>query len=568
MKRPNPLKLTTSDEPRIAAAYIRVSTDDQEASLDVQRAIIADYAVKNNLAIPAELWFFDEDVSGGKPIHQRPSGSKLLALATNRKQRTFDTVLIVRPDRAFRDHVDQETAIVLLIKAGCEIDAAKADMSRATAMQRAMLRVQAVFAQAERELTGERIREHNEDRHKNKLHSHGRPSLGLTVGETSNQPLRVVEADLKRAIRVFEIYAETGGNSRETARRLNTEGIRGRDGAAFTGHTVRTLVMGPHYRQMASYGGLLLAKPETIPVTIPPDLLETVNSILTAQYGHWCEIFQERKYAPACRTTYTGLVGCGCGSVMHSNARPGLESSRFRCSSKDKGSASCNGSSVHAPTVDYLIGAALEQALRDRLSGKRAISVPKQSAGPDVAAKRADLAERRARARALYVDGDSTREEYKADIERLDRLEAALPKETEPVVVSFLSVRNVEELLSNWTDLWIDDLYSLAKRNLLILGFGVPARGITIVKESPGKWEKCSTTVTITISAPRLSPNPITITHQGGFRYASSTYQNSWVTRLTDNEQANRRLEMNRAKYARYRAKKRARRLSGGEDTL
>ena len=50
---------------RIAAAYIRVSTDDQmELSPDSQLAKIQEYAAKNGILLPAQYVFHDDGISG------------------------------------------------------------------------------------------------------------------------------------------------------------------------------------------------------------------------------------------------------------------------------------------------------------------------------------------------------------------------------------------------------------------------------------------------------------------------------------------------------------------------
>lgn len=50
---------------KIAAAYIRVSTDDQiEYSPDSQRKAILDYAGRNNYIVPEEFIYTDEGISG------------------------------------------------------------------------------------------------------------------------------------------------------------------------------------------------------------------------------------------------------------------------------------------------------------------------------------------------------------------------------------------------------------------------------------------------------------------------------------------------------------------------
>ena len=50
---------------KIAAGYIRVSTDKQEElSPDAQKRLLIDYAKKNNISLPAENIYIDNGISG------------------------------------------------------------------------------------------------------------------------------------------------------------------------------------------------------------------------------------------------------------------------------------------------------------------------------------------------------------------------------------------------------------------------------------------------------------------------------------------------------------------------
>lgn len=62
---------------KTAAAYIRVSTDDQiEYSPDSQLKAIRDYARKNDMILPEEFVFIDDGISGRK-AEKRPEFMKM-----------------------------------------------------------------------------------------------------------------------------------------------------------------------------------------------------------------------------------------------------------------------------------------------------------------------------------------------------------------------------------------------------------------------------------------------------------------------------------------------------------
>ena len=63
---------------KIAAAYIRVSTDDQEEySPDSQIRIIRDWAKKNGYLIPDDYVFQDDGISSATARIRRPSGKRI-----------------------------------------------------------------------------------------------------------------------------------------------------------------------------------------------------------------------------------------------------------------------------------------------------------------------------------------------------------------------------------------------------------------------------------------------------------------------------------------------------------
>ena len=76
-----------------AAAYIRVSTDDQlEYSPDSQLEKIKQYAEKNQILLPEEHIFLDEGISGRK-TKNRPAFNEMIGLAKC-NPKPFDVILV------------------------------------------------------------------------------------------------------------------------------------------------------------------------------------------------------------------------------------------------------------------------------------------------------------------------------------------------------------------------------------------------------------------------------------------------------------------------------------------
>lgn len=90
---------------KIAAAYIRVSTDDQiEYSPESQIKAIREYAKRNDYILPDEYIFMDEGISG-KTTGKRPAFMKMIGTAKT-KPKPFDAILLWKFSRFARNRED------------------------------------------------------------------------------------------------------------------------------------------------------------------------------------------------------------------------------------------------------------------------------------------------------------------------------------------------------------------------------------------------------------------------------------------------------------------------------
>lgn len=103
-----------------AAAYIRVSTDDQiEFSPDSQLKAIRKYAKDHELILPDEFIFVDEGISGRK-ADKRPSFQRMIGTA-KLKPKPFDVILLWKFSRFARNRQDSIVYKSMLRKQ-CGID--------------------------------------------------------------------------------------------------------------------------------------------------------------------------------------------------------------------------------------------------------------------------------------------------------------------------------------------------------------------------------------------------------------------------------------------------------------
>lgn len=105
---------------KTAAAYIRVSTDDQiEYSPDSQLKLLRDFAKKNDYILPDEYIFQDDGISGRK-AKNRPEFMKMIATAKT-KPKPFDVILVWKFSRFARSREDS-VVFKSMLRKQCGID--------------------------------------------------------------------------------------------------------------------------------------------------------------------------------------------------------------------------------------------------------------------------------------------------------------------------------------------------------------------------------------------------------------------------------------------------------------
>ncbi len=90
---------------KTAAAYIRVSTDDQiEYSPDSQLKALRDYAKRNDMILPEDFIYIDEGISG-RTTAKRPAFNRMIGMAKS-KPKPFDVILLWKFSRFARNRED------------------------------------------------------------------------------------------------------------------------------------------------------------------------------------------------------------------------------------------------------------------------------------------------------------------------------------------------------------------------------------------------------------------------------------------------------------------------------
>nr|WP_246606292.1 recombinase family protein [Sphingobium xanthum] len=205
------------------AVYTRKSTEDgldQEFnSLDAQYEACAAYALSQR----HEGWvlvdgrFDDGGFSGGNM--QRPGLTRLLADVTLGK---VDIILVYKIDRLTRNLADFAKIVEVLDEAKASFVSITQSFNTTTSMGRLTLNMLLSFAQFEREVTGERIRDKIAASKRKGLWMGGPVPLGYEVDSRKLVP-HSAEADLVR--RIMQRYLELGSVV-ELTEELNAQGHR------------------------------------------------------------------------------------------------------------------------------------------------------------------------------------------------------------------------------------------------------------------------------------------------------------------------------------------------------
>lgn len=270
------------------AVYTRKSTEDgleQEFnSLDAQYEACAAYALSQR----HEGWsvvsdrYDDGGFSGGNM--QRPGLVRLLADIAAGK---VDIILVYKIDRLTRSLADFAKIVEVLDKAGASFVSITQSFNTTTSMGRLTLNMLLSFAQFEREVTGERIRDKIAASKRKGLWMGGPVPLGYEV-EARKLVINTEEADLVRHI--YQRYLELGSVV-ELADELNAQGYRTK---------VQNRTSGPHrggcifrrgtlYHLLSNriYIGQMVHKGEAFagehPAIIPSDLWDAVQDKLRAK---------------------------------------------------------------------------------------------------------------------------------------------------------------------------------------------------------------------------------------------------------------------------------------------
>jgi site-specific DNA recombinase len=304
-----------SVKPVRCAIYTRVSTDhglDQEfnsldAQYDAASAYIKSQAHAGWTLIRSR--YDDGGYSGGST--DRPDLQKLLDDIRSRK---IDVIVVYKVDRLTRSLADFAKLVELFDANGVSFVSVTQQFNTTTSMGRLTLNVLLSFAQFEREVTSERIRDKIAASKRKGLWVGGTLPLGY---EMKDGKIAIVEAEAELVRSIFRRYLELGSVN-ELLRDLRERNIRTKTRLLSTGATRGGIPFGRGalYYLLSNhfYIGEVKYRNEILPGEQPPimdrALFESVRQKSLAQWSHRTVVRNKSDYL------LTGLVFDDAGHRM------------------------------------------------------------------------------------------------------------------------------------------------------------------------------------------------------------------------------------------------------------
>ena len=229
-----------SSEPRIAAAYIRVSTEDQaEFSPAAQLRELQEYAVSHSLILDERYVYSDEGISGRK-AEKRPGFMQMISDAKS-PSHPFDVILVHKYDRFARSREDSIVYKSMLKRSGVEVVSIKEPLSEGS-YSGVMEAIYESFAEAYSINLGQEVRKGMTEKA-----LRGEPQTIPPFGyRMENKKFYPHETEAPIVRQIFERFAGGEGYF-HISQWLNSQGITTHRGTPFENRTVEYILRNPVY---------------------------------------------------------------------------------------------------------------------------------------------------------------------------------------------------------------------------------------------------------------------------------------------------------------------------------
>ena len=348
------------------AIYVRVSTDQGleqdfnslDAQYDASQAYIRSQAHAGWTLLRAK--YGDGGFSGGNT--DRPALQRLLDDVRAGK---IDVIVVYKVDRLTRSLADFAKLVELFDQHNVSFVSVTQQFNTTTSMGRLTLNVLLSFAQFEREVTSERIRDKISASKRKGLWVGGMAPLGY---DTKDRRITLNEAEAERVRAIFCSYLQLGSLNLLMAE-LRQRGIVTKVRTLKTGETVGGIPFTrgslAHLLRNRFYIGEVVFKGEVLkgeqPAILDKDLFEAVQAKLNDQVNN-----HKAKWTKSEGLLIGRLFDDRGNRMSPSHARKGSVKYRYYLSSAlFQGSAECAGSVRRVPATD--IEALVVKSIRDHL---------------------------------------------------------------------------------------------------------------------------------------------------------------------------------------------------------
>lgn len=457
------------------AIYTRKSSDeglDQEFnSLDAQResaeAYIASQKAEGWKCLPER--YDDGGFSGGSM--ERPALDQLIHDIEAGK---VDCVVVYKVDRLSRSLMDFSRIMETFDAHGVSFVSVTQQFNTTSSMGRLTLNILLSFAQFEREIIGERIRDKIAAQKRKGKWAGGVPILGYDVDRSGRSPKLIVNAkEAARVRQIFALYLEKE-SLQPVVRELERRGWRNKrrvtkkgrviGDKAFDKATLYAHLKNPLYKGMISHKGELFeGEHEAI---IDEEQFDRVQKILSYN-GRTGGKEVRNKYGAILR----GLLRCkACDHAMThvfttSRGKGRKQYRYYRCvGSIKKGACTCPSGSLPAQAIEQLVVDEARSAMTDRALIKQIIGDSEQVLVQEIVDRERDLDDLEKELKRLHRDlrqavgepGDQTariaklNEQIMSDQQR----EKLLREEIKGLRSQRLDPKEAERRLNDFDEVW------------------------------------------------------------------------------------------------------------------
>ena len=417
---------------KIAACYIRVSTDDQlEYSPDSQLAAIRKYAKANDILLPDEFVFIEQDGISGRKADKRPEFQRMIGTAKT-KPKPFDIVLLWKFSRFARNREDSIVYKSMLRKQlGIEVISISENVGddKMSVIFEAMIEAMDEYYSIN---LAEEVKRGMTEKAKR-----GEALSIAPLGYKMVNKQLVIDPDKAEIIKaVFEKY-RNGGTFRGISMWLNDIGIRTKRGNAIENRTIEYWLRNPVYngyirwtptgRTQRNYDNpdSIIAKGTHTPI-IDDELWNDVQERLDKQKEKYCRyrrVTNDKSY------TLTGIFRCSsCGSSIVRCAKGYVQ-----CSGYAHGSCRTSQLTKHENITALLISS-MSDDIKNNTYRITENKCSKQTSNErDIIIKQLERERNKlSRAKEAYLSGIDSADEYKQNknilTNEIKRLESELEK--------------------------------------------------------------------------------------------------------------------------------------------